>query len=127
VLLSNPFNSEIPAMEIEAVIDSGASCICITRRIVKELQLQRSAPTRMVAVGSDHPAGRYSAIVQVPQLDFEKFMAVVAPDKVHSAPALLLGRTFLEHFDFTYNGPSATFTFHNPAGHAAPLVENIEE
>jgi len=127
VIFRNPFKSDVAPLEIDAVVDSGASCICISRRIVKELELQRTGATRMIAVGSDHTAGVYAATLVVPELDFDQFLPVVAPDKVHSAPAVLLGRTFLEYFDFSYNGLAGTFTFHREAGHGAPPSENMEE
>jgi hypothetical protein len=69
----------------------------------------------------------YPAQIKVPELDFDRFLPVVAPDKVHSAPAVLLGRTFLEFFSFSYNGLDGTYTFHNEAGHGSGLTEVIDE
>jgi len=77
----------------------------------------------MIAVGADHPAGVYAANVSVPQLDFLRFLRVVAPDGVYSSPAVLLGREFLQFFDFSYNGLTGTYTFHNEAGHAPDLSD----
>ncbi len=77
----------------------------------------------MIAVGADHPAGVYAANVGVPQLDFMKFMRVIAPDGVYSSPAVLLGREFLQFFDFSYNGMTGTYTFHNEGDRAPPLAE----
>jgi hypothetical protein len=113
VILSNPYEPS-KIWESTAVIDSGASCICIGRRLARELSLERTGLTRMVAVGAEHPAGTYAAIVKAPELDFQKFLPVVAPDGVHTS-VILLGRSFLEFFDFTYNGPTGTFTFHRSA------------
>lgn len=80
----------------------------------------------MIAVGADHPAREYAGLVAIPELDFEKFLPVYAPDGVYTAPSILLGRSFLEHFDFSYNGPSGTFTFHDGAK-AAATDQEFEE
>jgi hypothetical protein len=93
--------------------------------LVKELGLQRTGTTRMVAVGADHPAGVYAGILNVPELDFEKFLPVVAPEGVHTS-TVLLGRSFLEFFDFSYNGASATFTFYRDAN-ALSIQQEFEE
>jgi len=122
VLVRNPFD-EHNTTEVDAIVDTGASCICISRRLVKELGLQRTGQTRLVAVGADHPAGVYAASLIVPALDFEKFLPVLAPDGAYTAPTILLGRTFLEHFVFSYNGPDGTFAFHTSASNAGPEHE----
>jgi hypothetical protein len=119
VLLKNPFDAA-KAIEADALIDTGASCICINRRIAKELGLVRTGETRMIAVGADHPAIEFAGLLCVPELEFEKFLPVYAPDGVYTAPSVLLGRSFLEHFVFTYHGLDGTFQFHNEARDSAP-------
>lgn len=114
VLLRNPFDLA-RYVEADAIIDSGASCVCINRRLAKELGLTRTGQTRMIAVGADHPAQEYAGLVVVPELDFERFLPVYAPDGVYTAPSILLGRSFLEYFVFSYNGSDGNFTFHSEA------------
>jgi hypothetical protein len=122
VLLKNPFGAN-QGIEADALIDTGASCICINRRIAKELGLVRTGETRMIAVGADHRAIEYAGILCVPELDFEKFMPVYAPEGVHTAPSMLLGRSFLEHFVCTYHGMDGVFQFHNEARDGGPEHE----
>lgn len=125
VILSNPFDAS-KFREVDAIIDSGASCVCISRRLVKDLGLEWTGPTRMIAVGAEHPAGMYACSIAVPELDFEKFLPVCAPEGVYTAPTILLGRSFLEFFVFSYQGQDGTFTFHSEATEP-PIDEGFEE
>lgn len=118
VLLRNPFEPS-RHFETDALVDTGASCICISRRLATELGLTKTGETRMIAVGADHPATEYAGLLNVPELDFERFLPMYAPAGVHATPSVLLGRSFLEHFVYTYHGPSGTFQFHNAAQEAA--------
>lgn len=88
-----------------------------------ELGLTRTGESRMLAVGADHPAVEYAAQVVVPELDFDRFMPVLSPAGVYTAPMILLGRSFLQHFVFTYHGHDGVFQFHNDARDAGPAHE----
>jgi len=125
-LVKNPFGDE-RSEEVEAIVDTGASCICVGRRLARDLALTRTGATRMVAVGADHPAGVYAAKVIVPELDFDKFLPVCAPDGVNTSATILLGRTFLEFFDFSYNGQAGTFAFHNDGDRVGASHHEFEE
>lgn len=122
VILRNPFEAS-RHIEAGALIDTGASCICISKRIAKELGLTRTGETRLIAVGADHPAVEYAAQLSAPELDFDRFMLVLAPAGVYATPTVLLGRSFLHHFVFTYHGHEGVFQFHNEARDAGPHHE----
>ena len=122
VILTNPFADEInaaPPVVSDAMVDTGASCICVDNRAARELRLQKIAPTNLIAVGASHPSWLYAARVQAPELDFDRIMQVCAPDGVRVTPRILLGRSFLQYFSFSFNGISGVFTFHNSAAEVA--------
>lgn len=119
VILSNPNRNELePSVEPhvgEAVVDTGATGICVDESIVKKLDLQFIAPINMIAVGKSHAASRYLAMVEVPELSFKKIMPVSSPDGGSVSPSILLGRSFLRHYIFTFNGITGACHIHNDA------------
>lgn len=125
IILRNPVTAEKFA-EVDAIVDTGASCIVIGRRLADELALSRTGQTRLVAVGADHAATEYAAQVCVPELDFDQFLPVYAPQGVLFAPTILLGRSFLEFFTLQYDGPNGMFSF-DRSDRFMPLQENIDE
>lgn len=103
-LSTSELSAPAPSYAGDAVVDTGASCICVDKNIVRDLALQFVSQISMTAVGASHPASRYIALVEVPELRFKKIMPVCSPHGVHVAPSILLGRSFLKHFIITFNG-----------------------
>lgn len=98
----------------EALIDTGASDICIAPRTAKLLGLQATNILNVGVVGASIPATVYAAFVEVPELHFCKVMEIYAPDNAAPSAQVLLGRSFLDFFVMNYNGPDGTFIFHSP-------------
>jgi predicted aspartyl protease len=125
MIVRNPIAPEQFA-EADAIVDTGASCIVIGKRLAQELSLTRTGQTRLLAVGAEHTATEYAATVCVPELDFERFLPVYAPQGVVSAPTILLGRSFLEFFALHYDGQNGMFSFDRPERFLT-LQESVDE
>ncbi len=98
---------------LEALIDTGASTICIDRRVALRLGLQSVDQTTMeVADGSRIPSTIYAARVTIPELGFNDWERVAAIEMEHPSNRVLLGRSFLRHFITSYNGRDARFHYH---------------
>jgi hypothetical protein len=98
----------------EALIDTGASDICIAPRTAKLLGLQAVNMTNVGVVGASIPATVYAGFLEVPELHFSRVMEMYAPNGAAPSSLVLLGRSFLNHFIMNYNGPDGTFTFYGP-------------
>lgn len=98
--------------QLQALIDTGASTICIDRRIALRLGLQAVDITSMeVADGTCIPASIYAARLTVPELQFDDFERVAAIEMETPSNRVLLGRSFLRHFITTSNGRDARFHY----------------
>lgn len=107
-----------PFLERDALIDTGASDICISRAIARELQLAPVDSTMMGVVGGSVEATIYAGELEIPELRFRRTLQMYSPKTIAPHSHVLLGRSFLRFFVITYDGPSGIFHFH-PAG-AAP-------
>ena len=94
----------------EALIDTGATSIVIDRRTSRQLKLPAVDSKSISVVGGKVEAIVCSGIIEVPELGFRKMMPIYAVSGTFSAP-VLLGRSFLSHFQMTYDGPTGTFSF----------------
>lgn len=98
---------------LEALIDTGASTICIDRRVAIRLGLQAVDVTSMeVADGVRIPATVYAARVAVIELGFDDFERVAAIEMESPSNRVLLGRSFLRHFITSYHGSDGRFHYH---------------
>ena len=98
---------------LSALIDTGASTICIDRRVALRLGLQAVDQTSMeVADGTRIPATVYAARVIIPELDFDDYERIAAIDMEFPSDRVLLGRSFLRHFITSYNGRDGRFHYH---------------
>ena len=101
--------------EQDALIDTGASDICIDARVARQLGLQAVDIVRIGVVGGFAEAVVYAGILEVPELHFSRIMRFYAPRGAAPSSQLLLGRSFLAHFIMTYDGPNGIFHFYNPS------------
>ena len=110
--------------EENALIDTGASIVCIDRFMAKRLGLELVNVTKMDVVGNRIDACVYAGWLEVPELGFSKMMMLFAPDNAMPTSQVLLGRSFLSNFIMNYDGPSDTFQFFRPGMGLAPPVED---
>lgn len=99
------------ALEAKGLIDTGASDMCIDYRLAERLGLQVIDQTMVGVVGSRVPANIYLGRVVIPQLGFDRMMRLYALKVRHATHEILLGRSFLQNFIVTFDGPGGTFTF----------------
>lgn len=98
---------------LSALIDTGASTICVDRRVALRLGLQAVDITSMeVADGARIPATIYAARLTIPELQFDDFERLAAIEMEIPSDRVLLGRSFLRHFITSYNGGDGRFHYH---------------
>jgi hypothetical protein len=73
-------------------------------------------PTRtninmQVADGSSVPATAYMGILDIPDLAFRGIVEIHTVKMKYPSSRVLLGRSFLENFIVTFNGPDGMFHF----------------
>jgi predicted aspartyl protease len=111
IILYHPDDILMRGVTIErpALLDSGASLVCITMDIARTLNLPYlNKQTVQVPSGSDN--GRvYIARIYVAALTHSELVEVVAIQGGHADQTLLFGRNLLKHFVFTMDGPAGTF------------------
>jgi hypothetical protein len=110
--------------ESRAMIDTGASDVCIDYRIAHALNLRQIDSQTIGTVGGPVHAAVYLAIVHVPVLHYREPMRVYAPKLDRAGYGVLLGRTFLSEFLMTYDGEDGVCHFARK--HASSLPVNDE-
>lgn len=104
-------------LQTNALIDTGASDVCIDYRLAEQLGLKMVSQTRVGVVGSTAPAAIYMGRLKVPEIGFDRVMPLYALKLKHPSHEVLLGRSFLQSYVVTFNGPSGMFHFAGPAAH----------
>jgi hypothetical protein len=100
---------------VRGLIDTGADFILFSPTIAKRLQLKHRDDDTVGGIGGgDIPAKIYSGCIAVPELGFEKVLPLYAVAWDPTSHTVLLGRSFLKYFVFTYDGPSEVFHFSQP-------------
>lgn len=96
------------------MIDTGASGICIDRRVALALGLIGSnrKPLQM-ADGSETVATSYRAFMSVKGLNCEDWVEVCGVPMKLPSSRVLLGRSFLRRYIVTYNGPEELFHYYD--------------
>jgi gag-polyprotein putative aspartyl protease len=95
-----------PLVERVALIDSGASLICINMDIARTLDLPY-LNKRSVQVPGGSVNGRvYMARIFIPSLTHSELVQVVAIQGGQADQTVLFGRNLLKHFVFTMDGPA---------------------
>jgi gag-polyprotein putative aspartyl protease len=96
-------------LERNALLDSGASLVCITMDIARTLNLPYLNKQTVQVPGGSVNGRVYIARIYIPALTHSELVEVVAIQGGHADQTLLFGRNLLKHFVFTMDGPAGTF------------------
>ena len=108
-------NPEFPTDELQGIIDTGASVICLDKRVAVRLGLTAVNRKRMeVADGTIVEATVYMAEMAIAGLGFRDWVEVHALPMTRPSQRVLLGRSFLRNYLVTYNGPEELFHYFKP-------------
>lgn len=94
-----------------ALIDTGASKVCIDYRIAQKLQLREIDQTTLHVVGGKIEAHLFLGELEVPGVDYRELVEFVAPKVGQLRYEALLGRSFLTNFMVTFDGPAGQVNF----------------
>ena len=98
----------------KGLIDTGASDVCIDYRLAERLGLKVIDQTMVGVVGYTTPAKIYLGRLVIPQLGFDRKMRLYALKVRHATHEILLGRSFLQNYVVTFDGPAGMYTFSRP-------------
>jgi predicted aspartyl protease len=98
---------------LEGIIDTGASVICVDSRIARRLGLLASnrKPVQM-ADGRVATSRIFTARMSIPALGFDDFVQIYGIEMEYPSTRVLLGRSFLRNYIVNYDGPRERFEFH---------------
>jgi predicted aspartyl protease len=122
VLIDNPrsFGSPNPRqIEIEGLLDTGATLVVIPLTMAAHLGLARVGRCDIQTPSGQHRGFLYDGIITLPALNqtCEVQIASIVNasfDGPDTLPLVLLGKAFLQHFNFCMYGPEATFSLAVP-------------
>lgn len=97
-----------------ALIDTGASGVCIDYRIAHALRLREVDQCTIVVVGSSIPAAIFMGELEVPALGYRRTIPMIASKVGRINYNVLLGRSFLSDYIVTFDGPAGYFHFATP-------------
>jgi predicted aspartyl protease len=118
-----PPDEQAPAFHAtRALIDTGASGVCIDYRIAHALRLREVDQCTITVVGSSIPAAIFMADLEVPALGYHRTIPLIASKVGRINYNVLLGRSFLSDYIVTFDGPAGCFHFVEapPHVHAPP-------
>lgn len=133
VLIRNPQREHTPAAvdstdsgllsvrEANGLIDTGATSVLIEMEIAQSLGLVQTGMSDMRVVGGQVDAVVFAGQLEVPQLGYSKILPMLAPRRGQISHSVLLGRSFLEDFIVTFDGPSGIFVLARPKSNYAEL------
>jgi predicted aspartyl protease len=94
------------------IIDTGASVICLDRRIPVRLGLTAiNLKIMVVADGSEVEATVFAGELIIPELDFQDWVELHGMAMKSETNRVLLGRSFMAPYHVTYAGPEERFYF----------------
>lgn len=112
------YRDEFPT---NAIIDTGASEVCIDYRIAHALDLRAVDQRTIQTVGGPILVQVFLGLLEVPGLKYRKLTRLYAPKVERVNYNALLGRSFLKDFYVTFEGPTGVFHFvHKDDAFAAP-------
>lgn len=118
--------SDGPVVKRESItarglIDTGATNVCIDIRMAVELGLSSTGKESVgVAGGGSLMSDVYAGILEVPQLNFSEMVPFYTLRMRHPTHDVLLGRSFLQNFIVTFDGPQGIFHFYSPRHYEYP-------
>ena len=98
----------VPVIQIQALIDTGASGSVITPRVVQELGLIQTGFQKITSVNNEEEQPQYFAKIQLPWGTHKDISVVACPLK--GGIECLIGRDILMHWNFIYNGKDGFIT-----------------
>lgn len=106
---------DLPKTSLFALVDTGATESCIDSTLALNLGLTVVDRKRVGGIHGAHPVNYHVAQIYIPSLDFTVVGTFPGADLTagglnHSA---LLGRTFLRHFNMTYEGRTGSVIISN--------------
>lgn len=101
-------------LEHGAMIDTGASDTCIDYRIAHALKLRQIDQRTIGTVGGPIQVAVFLGILEIPQLGFKRMDRMFAPKIERINYSVLIGRSVLKEFLFTYDGPANVCHFARP-------------
>ncbi len=104
-------SSSPDVVETRGLIDTGASDICIDYRLAIHLGLREINQATVGVVGGTTMAKIYLGRLIVPEVGFDRVCPLYALKVSHPTHDVLLGRSFLENYIVTFDGPAGTFAF----------------
>ncbi|MGH7025485.1 MAG: retropepsin-like aspartic protease [Caulobacteraceae bacterium] len=105
----------VPALfEAGALIDTGASDVCIDYRLAHELKLRQIDQQTVATPGGTLLAAVFLGLLEVPDLGYRKLMPLYALRVARSSYSVILGRSFLADYIVTFDGPNGCFHFALP-------------
>jgi hypothetical protein len=103
-------------LEHGAMIDTGASDTCIDYRIAHALKLRQIDQRTIGTVGGPIQDAVFLGVLEIPQLGFKRLDRFFAPKIERINYSVLIGRSVLKEFLFTYDGPANVCHFARPQG-----------
>ena len=101
-------------VEVGGLVDTGASDVCIDYRLAEELGLRQVDQQTVGVVGASALATVHTGIIEIPELGFSQVMPLFALKVRRPSHDVLLGRSLLQNFIVTFDGPSGLFHFSTP-------------
>jgi predicted aspartyl protease len=116
-----------PTETLEGIVDTGASVICLDRRVAIRLGLKAVNRKMMeVADGSQVEATIYMAEMAIEGLGFKKWVEVFALPMTSPSRRVLLGRSFLKNYHVTYSGPDELFHYFDATHSVMRSFEDLD-
>jgi hypothetical protein len=101
-------------LEHRAMIDTGASDTCIDYRIAHALKLRQIDQRTIGTVGGPIQVAVFLGVLEIPQLRFKRLDRMFAPKIERINYSVLIGRSVLKEFIFSYDGPANICHFARP-------------
>lgn len=113
-LAVSPVGINTNFLQLEALIDTGATHIAIDMETAESLNLTPVDTTSLGGIGGEVSALVFAGCLEVPNLHFKKPVQLYSPKGATLPSKVILGRSFLQNYIMTYNGPDGTFVFYDP-------------
>lgn len=99
---------------VPAFLEHGASDTCIDYRIAHALKLRQIDQRTIGTVGGPIQVAVFLGVLEIPQLNFKRLDRFFAPKIERINYSILIGRSVLREFLFTYDGPANVCHFARP-------------
>lgn len=107
--------SQLSGVKVRGLIDTGADFVLFSPSIARSLGLRHVNDDLVGGIGGGEVSAKvYIGCLEVPDLGFSRVMPLYGVDWDPTSHTVLLGRAFLKHFVFRYDGPSGAFHFSRP-------------